>query len=233
MLVFNDFILNVIDNLKIKDKDGILITNSHLNKEKENQEKTYDKFPGSIHFNISIKDIKNMNKLKFYLFIENSGKMDEWKIRNENVKEIKPLVDIFGPFVVETDFFDKFWQISFEYLDKHDKTKEVNPRVEIRYMGGENYTNQKNEISANIVEILKCIKIATTDKENDKYLELLKKKDIDRNFEKLKPTEIEFLKIIFNTNNETLIIEKYNDLKKQIEIKKLKHVERLKEIGDR
>ena len=42
--------------------------------------------------------------------------MNDWNIRNDNVKDLNLLVNIFGSFILESKIVDKLWQINFSYL---------------------------------------------------------------------------------------------------------------------
>jgi len=223
MLLFNDIILKVIQNIKTKDKSEILVHESKLDKKDDIQNKAYEEFPGSIHFNISVPEIEKINKTKFLTFLKDTKVMDGWKIRNENVKDLNTLSEVFSPLILdvylETYFIhDRYWQINFEYLDKNDKTGNINPRIEARYMGGVDYADRKDDINKNISTIIDCVKIAM-DKElkKDKFINLLKQYKMKNDFIKIDEDELKFCLKALN-NNEQI------DFSDKILLEKLKKI---------
>jgi len=226
MLIFHDLMLNIIKNINIKKKEEILINQKDMQKEKEHQENNFKTIPGSIHLNISVPNVENINKVKFFLFLKDSGIINDWKERSDSVKNLSTMVDVFGPFVVETDLIDKFWSVNFDYLTKPDKTGNVNSRLEIRFMGGIDYTDRKDDINKNISIILDCVKQGMDNNLNiEKYQELLSKYQ-EKDFENLKPNEQELLEKVFKTNDINKIYkmyietqEKINKIKKQYYLK--------------
>lgn len=73
------------------------------------------------------------------------------------------------------------------------------------------------------------VKIATSNKENELYILLLKKYDIDRKWNELDPKEQKFCMNLFKTNDPDVVIKQFDKLKETIA--KLKLIK--EEIGER
>lgn len=74
MLLVNEFMLNLIQEIEVKQADDLLITfddNPIINS--KTKEEMFDKEPGSIHFNVSCEDIENVNKVQLILLLKEYG----------------------------------------------------------------------------------------------------------------------------------------------------------------
>ena len=120
------------------------------------------------------------------------------------------------------------------WQDNNDKNGIINPRLEIRYMGGFDYPNKIDDINNNILKIMECVDIAmdndlhfnninkiknhNKEANNIKYLKLLSDNDVDRNWNDLNEVERNLCKKIFKIDNLLDLEIEFNKTKDVIKI---------------
>jgi len=243
MLIFNNLILQTVENKRIKSYEDVLIVEKDIKEYEEEhnikidrdklKKDSHEKFPGSIHFNISLPNIKKINKAKFLLALNETGVMDKWEVgRNEYIKDLKTMMDIFGPNVFESKEIDKKWSINFEHL--HSNEGEEYERIEIRFIGSSDYSSPEKikEINNTFYHILQSAEIGM-DIEICTKAEILKQKEVYNDYinrsisnssEELEREEKEFLIDTFDLKDEKELEVKFqlikNEIKDKIELNK-------------
>ena len=152
--------------------------------------------------------------------------MQEWGIRNSNVKDLSSLVDVFGKDILNLklgyDTFDqslgKFWTVNFEHLfDSNINDK----RIEIRYIGGENYFNKEILILNNFLDIINCVIIGNNPNLYlDDFLKYQIKYENSKEFNEINKNEHFFLDVFFNVDTIGEKINLFNNIIEKIKIYK-------------